>query len=339
MLTKYISLMFQSIVDGFTQASETDILRVIVSLAVLSYASYADIKTRRVTDKIWGVMYSVAVIILVYEAYTSGEYVTTITEVGISIALVGGASYVLYRLNIFYGADYKAMVGVAVMFPVFPELGAIPINDFSYFTSASELLSSTSSITKFLLELNMYVGTVLFGFAMFTNTAVLSVVFFLSNTFHNLKNGDFDIKHPLRSACARKIRKEDVTTSYAKIIEEIDEENPVKRGWLFITRGLKGLSTQFYSDYMSWYRSKNRNNPEATLSDISEIDLEKFMEENEHWVSENIEEDKNTAEYILDKEEVWATPSIPFIVPITLGVLFGLAFGNVAFVLLQIIVG
>lgn len=331
--------MIQPIIDGFSQASYTDILRVVVTLAILSYASYTDIKTRRVTDKVWGVMYSIAVLILAYEAYTSGEYITTITEVGISIALVGGASYVLYKLNVFYGADYKAMVGVAVMFPVFPELGAIPINDFSYFTSADELLSSTSSITTFLSELNVYVGTVLFGFAMFINTAVLSVVFFFSNTFHNLKNGNFDIKRPLRSTCARKIRKDEVTTSYAKIIEEIEEENPIKRGWLFITRGLKGLSTQFYADYMNWYRSKNRNNPEATLSDISEIDLEKFMEENEEWVSENMEEDRKTAEYLLDKEEVWATPSIPFIVPITLGVLFGVIFGNVAFVLLQIIVG
>jgi preflagellin peptidase FlaK len=284
-------------------------------------------------------MYSIAALIVAYQLYTTGEYMTTIISVLISLVLVGGGSYILYKLNIFYGADYKALVGLSIMIPTYPNVDGIPLSDYSYFTSVDNLLSSTGSLGAFISELNVYVGTELFGFALFINTAILSIFFFVSNTVYNVRSGDFSITRPLRSMCARKIKKENVTEVYAKIIQDIDTNHPVKRGWIFITKGLSGLSTQFYKDYMDWYRGKKRNDPDTELSDIDSIELEKFINENENWDVDNLEEDREIAEYLVDRDSVWATPSIPFIVPIFLGVVCTIFFGNIAFILLQVLVG
>jgi preflagellin peptidase FlaK len=90
---------------------------------------------------------------------------------------------------------------------------------------------------------------------------------------------------------------------------------------------------------MDWYRGKKRNDPDTELSDIDSIELEKFINENENWDVDNLEEDREIAEYLVDRDSVWATPSIPFIVPIFLGVVCTIFFGNIAFILLQVLVG
>lgn len=323
----------------FTQGSPFDILRVILTIVIFTYASYTDIQNRTVRDEVWVLMYTVATLIIAYQAYTTGEYITIIATVLISLFLVGGSSYILYRFKVFYGADYKALVGISIMIPTYPKLEVFPLSDYSYFTSVDTVLRSTDSIASLLGELNIYVGTELFGFALFINTAVLSVFFFILNIVHNIRNGDFAVTRPLRSTCARRIEKDDATETYAKIIQDIDTDNPIKRGWIFITEGLSGLSTQFYRDYLNWYREKNRNNPDTELSDIDSIKLEKFSDENENWVVSNLEEDKKTAEYLLHRDSVWVTPSIPFIVPIYLGIILTVFLGNIALILLQVLVG
>lgn len=331
--------MIQVLSDILVQSSLSDIMRVVLTIAILSYASYTDIQSRTVQNEVWVVMYSMAALIIAYQVYTTGEYVITVASVLISLLLVGGSSYILYRLNIFYGADYKALVGLSIMFPTYPDLVGIPLSDYSYFTSVDSVLSSTGSLSTFISELNVYVGTELFGFALFINTAILGIFFFISNIVYNIRNGDFSITRPLRSTCARKVKKEDATDTYAKIIQDIDTDNPIRRGWIFITKGLSGLSTQFYKDYMDWYQEKKRKDPNTKLSDIDSIELEDFINENENWDVENLEEDKKTAEYLLDRNSVWATPSIPFIVPIFLGTISAIFFGNIAFILLQILAG
>lgn len=331
--------MIKVLSDILAQSSLSDILRVVLTIAIFSYASYTDIQSRTVKNEVWGFMYAMAALIIAYQAYTTGEYVTTIASVLISLFIVGGSSYILYKLNVFYGADYKALVGLSIMIPTYPDLAGIPLSDYSYFTSVDNVISSTGSLSAFLAELNVYVGTELFGFALFINTAILSIFFFISNILYNIRNGDFSIKRPLRTTCARKIEKDNATETYAKIIQDIDTDNPIKRGWIFITKGLSGLSTQFYKEYMDWYREKKRNNPNTDLSDIDSIELEKFINENENWTVENLEKDKKTAEYLIDKDSVWATPSIPFIVPMFLGVISAIFFGNIALILLQVLVG
>jgi len=51
----------------------TDLLRVLVILPVLLYASYTDILDRRVDDKVWAIPTFLALILLGWDAYVSNN--------------------------------------------------------------------------------------------------------------------------------------------------------------------------------------------------------------------------------------------------------------------------
>lgn len=309
-----------------------DEIRVVVLVVTLIYASYTDIQSRRVSDNVWVPGLIVGLLIIGYEFATKDPYVIA-TEAVVSLAVVGVISYLLYRYRIFYGADYKAFIFIAVLMPVSPEILDLPFYNYDLGSVDPRLLIDGGA-SSYLADLNAHLATQLFGFTVLVNSSLFGFVYFLLNIYHNVRDGNFTIKKPLRSTCARKISSSDITDTHVQVIKPSESDSYLGRGVEFIKNGIQGVSSEFYSDYLEWHRDQKFNSPSDSLSDIEEFEIEAFAEDSEDWIIDNPEKDKQKAMLVLDNEEVWVTPGIPYIVPITLGVISAIVLGNIWYVIM-----
>ena len=102
-----------------------DIIRLAVGLIILTYASYTDIKIRRAANILWVVMGSIGAILLAIQYFTTG-FANILYLFFIPIMIV--FMYVLFRLKlIFGGADAKAIMALAILVPLEPEILDFPL--------------------------------------------------------------------------------------------------------------------------------------------------------------------------------------------------------------------
>ena len=102
-----------------------DIIRLVVGIIILSYASYTDIKTRRASNMLWVIMGFIGAILLAIQYFTAGfDNIFYLAFVPIMIAFM----YVLFRLRlIFGGADAKAIMALAILVPLEPAILEFPL--------------------------------------------------------------------------------------------------------------------------------------------------------------------------------------------------------------------
>ena len=106
--------------------TQTELFSVVFCAAILLYACYADLKTRTVTNKLWMLLLAIALPLALYNWYRSG--VPFLITLGYSIGFTFLLAYLFFRLNLFGGADAKALVGIALLIPMNPFFAA-PIPD------------------------------------------------------------------------------------------------------------------------------------------------------------------------------------------------------------------
>lgn len=312
-----------------------DELRVVVLVVTLIYASYTDIKSRRVSDNVWVPGMIIGLLILGYESYTEDPYIV-VSEFAVSLVVVGIISYILYRYKIFYGADYKAFVFIAVVMPVAPDILSLPLYGYDLGSTDPSILVD-GGLTVYLADVNAHLATQLFGFTVLVNSSLFGFVYFILNIYHNVRNGNFELGKPLRSTCARKIDSSNITDMHVQVIKPSDSDNFFKRGYQFIRNGIHGVSSEFYTDYIEWHRDQKFNSPSDKISDIENFDIESFSEDSDDWIINEPDKDREKANLVLEKDEVWATPGIPYIVPITLGVISSIIIGNIWYVVMLLL--
>ena len=102
-----------------------DITRLFIGIIILSYASYTDIKTRRASNLLWLIMGSCGAILLIIQYFTIGfENIFYLAFIPIIIIFM----YVLFNLRlIFGGADAKAIMALAILAPLEPEILHLPL--------------------------------------------------------------------------------------------------------------------------------------------------------------------------------------------------------------------
>ena len=102
-----------------------DIIRLVVGIIILSYASYTDIKTRRASNMLWVIMGLIGAILLAIQYFTAGfDNIFYLAFIPIMIAFM----YVLFRLRlIFGGADAKAIMALAILVPLEPAILEFPL--------------------------------------------------------------------------------------------------------------------------------------------------------------------------------------------------------------------
>jgi preflagellin peptidase FlaK len=123
--------------------------RFIIAAIGLTISSWQDWKSREINDLIWVFMAASGTPLLIYEAYVGGSVLWIIlSATSILFSIVTGLT--LYKLDLFGGADAKALISLSILIPVMPEelsikLNTHPITSISIFNN-SILLSTTPSI-------------------------------------------------------------------------------------------------------------------------------------------------------------------------------------------------
>jgi preflagellin peptidase FlaK len=245
-----------------------DILKILFCTPFLLYSCYSDIKTRRVTNKLWLMMLAIGSVFVVYDLWNYGfSYLFPIFRSSILTFIF---VYILFQLGVFGGADAKSLIVLSIIFPVYPDFSGFPIHDpLSIFRDY-------------------------FAFGIFENAVVLTIVVPLCLVFYNLSKMGLHIDKPLYAFIGYKTK-----------ISELPDKRHIKliEGFEKINNGIK-----FYF---------KRGGVEIDEEVIIEL--------------------KNASEKGLIKDDVWVTPGLPFMIPITLGFFVAVIYGNLIFELTKYI--
>ncbi|MFO7927420.1 MAG: A24 family peptidase C-terminal domain-containing protein [Halobacteriota archaeon] len=325
-----LSSVSASVLFGVTTGP--DLLR-LLAVPVFAWAAYRDLRTRRVPNWTWYPLVAVGVVALVWDLLTLAD-LTGIQrrlfaiQAIVSLGFVAPLGYVFWRIGGFGGADAKAIITLAVLFPVYPTYyalgGAYPVYDAP-------------------------LGV--FSFTILSNTVLVGLLYPVALAVRNLPEGRFTpamfVGHP--------VSLHDVPTAYGRLLE-------TSTGF---TRG--GLDIDALRMYLRWrgisfsalradpqrYRGTvpvEPNDPgdgslggEAIADDgpVESVTddswgAEAFLAEHSAYgtTSDELREGLSTLAES-DRESIWITPGIPFIVPMLAGLVVALTFGDVMFAALS----
>jgi len=103
-------------------ASGPDLLRLLV-VPALGWAAYSDLRTRRVSNDLWLPLAALGVLALAWDAWLAwGTFAVRPLAVraAVSVALVVPIAYGFWLIGGFGGADAKAFMVLALVFPTYP---------------------------------------------------------------------------------------------------------------------------------------------------------------------------------------------------------------------------
>ena len=303
-----------------TRWTPTDIIRVLVIVPVLLYAAYRDIKERVVHNWVWYPLFFYGITLLVYDLYTGNvEFLASWVFGNITFALIIG--FALYKTRLFGGADMKALWGIALLIPTYPTLVVFP------WMMPPILPAPENAINMFSLTI-------------FTNTVLVAIFWPLKTLVQNIRNGDFNVRHPGLMLTARRVNLEHSLTHHGKIIPLWTFENTTALGRFktLLLSVVNGFEIEFVRTYLDWHR-ENIDSEITSPADIDTSRVEHFLDSEENtnedgeriWDASNTEEATEAFEDLLSQETVWMTPGIPFIVPMLLGVLLSLIAGDIIY--------
>jgi len=102
--------------------NQLDAVRIFLSLVMLGYTSWVDIKTREIYDIVWVIFGGIGLTLALYEVYAG-----TLSLVGFVLPVLFSAamSIVLGYFGLFGGADVEAFIALSILHP-FPPRGLDP---------------------------------------------------------------------------------------------------------------------------------------------------------------------------------------------------------------------
>ncbi|MFA7080745.1 MAG: prepilin peptidase, partial [Candidatus Bathyarchaeia archaeon] len=95
-----------------------DVVKIVFSLGILSYASWSDFKTREVSNKVW-VFYAPVALLLSLTQLILYNF-SQLPLYGLSFGVTAGISLLLFYSGVFGGADSKALMCIALALPFAP---------------------------------------------------------------------------------------------------------------------------------------------------------------------------------------------------------------------------
>ncbi len=109
---------------------ELNLLRIVLAIGMLGYASYTDVTKREISDFVWIIFGALAAVLLIFEPNLSEALMT----VGISLVVVP-VVLIIWRIGFFGGADAFAIIVLAALVPQIT-LSDGMITPFTIFTNA-----------------------------------------------------------------------------------------------------------------------------------------------------------------------------------------------------------
>jgi preflagellin peptidase FlaK len=242
------------------------IFRVVLSIGMLSFASYKDIKTREISDLVWIIFGTAGLILNIYEFYSGTlGLIPLLVAVGFSI----GFAIITGYLGLFGGADLLAIVVIGILNPVAPDLEfGIPLISSVIFPltviSNSVLIGASGIVVVFFYNLINVRDTKIFqGYAPISIWRKIALFFTgLNKNINTIRGPPFE--YPLE-----KIVEFDIITlllipnffddlGATETIEKLRSMNR-KRLWvsyslpfLFILE-IGYLSSIFFGDFVLWW--------------------------------------------------------------------------------------
>uniref|UniRef100_A0A7J2TKT4 A24 family peptidase n=1 Tax=Archaeoglobus fulgidus TaxID=2234 RepID=A0A7J2TKT4_ARCFL len=111
---------------SYTEIAE--LLKVILVSIFLLYACYLDLKSRTVPNRVWKFMLVSILPFLAYQIYEALRFPILLLFSAIGIVFMLLFSYLLYAMNVYGGADAKALMSLSIAFPFYPEVSPILFN-------------------------------------------------------------------------------------------------------------------------------------------------------------------------------------------------------------------
>jgi preflagellin peptidase FlaK len=315
----------------------------LLAVPVFAWAAYRDVRTRRVPNRTWAPLLVVGVLALVWDAWlatglSAYEQQFFVIRVVLSVGLVAPLGYVFWRLGGFGGADAKAVITLAVVVPVYPTF---------YLTSGA--------YPAYMPPLGVFSLTVL------SNTVLVGLFYPVALAVRNLPNGELTPAMFI----GRPVAIDDVLSEYGRLLETDDG---FTRSGLDIDalrmylrwRGISFVELRANPDRYRHPLPTERNDPgdgsiaadERALTDggdaivdeaptpavrpLDEWGAERFLDEYSAYgaTPEQLREGLETLT-AADRERVWITPGIPFIVPMFVGLVLAFTFGDLLFALMR----
>lgn len=346
---------------GSVLAQPTDFIR-LLAIPLFAIIAWRDHKTRRIPNKVWPPLIIVSIGLLswdLWNAWGTVNFRFIVAPLLISIFLIIPGAYVAFVIGGFGGADAKALMVLALLFPVYPEYY---IGDFAVTLPMQ----------------NTVVGN--FAFAIFTNTVIVALFIPVYFTVRNTLRGniakimylgkekpvkktpsipgqlletpdglvhrglDLDVlrmylqwrgatltaiksdpqafRHPSTLPEARNDPGDGAAINYSE--ERSDSQSSVS----------PTTSEKKTVDTLPDGGGEETENSEKQDVDIDWWCAEKFFEEADYTYGETPETLRQGLETLIEKDSVWVSPGTPFFIPMTIGIVMAFIFGNIMFILL-----
>lgn len=186
-----------------------ELAKILIVFSFLLYACKLDLKSRLIPNRVWKFMLIATIPITAFQVYL----VANISNALLLFAFFGMIfmillAYLLYRMNTYGGADAKALMCLAVIFPFYPDL--------QYFPMVNE-------------------GFGIFAFSVLANSVIFAPFLMLGLLFRNLIKEGFSgfFKNPLYYIAGYRVSVESIR--FHNLFEFIDEKGTLKR----VRRGIE----------------------------------------------------------------------------------------------------
>ena len=328
----------------FALASTPDLLR-LVALPVFAWVAVRDIKTRRVSSGVWIPLALLGGVLLVWDgwlAWSAGETAWThefLLPAAISMGFVVPIAYLFWWVGGFGGADAKALMVLAVLFPTVPRyavadwtlpLASPPIGAFSFTILTNAVLVGVL-IPVVLAIRNAAAGRV--GIVMFVGWPV-SVECIpethgrLLETETGLSRGGLDLDALRMYLRWRGLSLSDVREDPDRFRDPSTlpaDPNPPTDGAVTAEVRHDGGALE----------SESAVGDSLAAPDDDPWGAETFLAAIDHSAyGTTPEELREGLEVLTTRERVWISPGMPFLVPVFVGLLLAFTYGDLLMSLL-----
>jgi len=318
-------------------ATLPDALRLFV-VPLFAWAALRDVRTRRLPNRLWPPLYAFGGLLLLWETaqlwpLSGFKSRLFLVQAAISLLFVAPLGYAFWYLGAFGGADAKALIAVAILFPTFP---------------AYEVAGLTLPLVD--TQIGVFSLTVL------TNTVLLALAYPIGLAGLNLLRGE-------RSATmflARPVATDSLPDRHGRLFE----------GDAGTTRN--GLDLDALRMYLRWRGltlADLRGDPDGLRDPDSVVETHDPTDGGTHvgprtdggvaigvedgsaaadpWAAERFLDEVDHGAYGTDaetlrgglavvarKDRVLVSPGMPFVVPMAVGLVVSLTFGDALFAVL-----
>jgi len=265
--------MVKSVNEGLTA------LQITVVLSFMLYASWSDIKTREVSNKVWAFLGPVGLAFTLANIHLTGSY-SKFNDLALSFLITTGIAMALFYLGFFGGADAKALICLSLALPYPP----------------TEVFTPAFSFISFL------------PLSVFANAVLSSVLI----AFYAL------LRNVLR------------LTSGKSLFEGLESE-PITKKFMSLITGYKVKVSDLKEKFYLYPIEKIEQTQEGKITKKLQV-LIQAEADREADVAKIAEFSRSGL-----VSEVWATPGLPFLFFITVGLIVTLLFGDVIFWLISLL--